>query len=192
METKEKVNEKIDVQNNNINDKNNKNKKSVVKGVFNIISNIFQIIVWILIIIAVSLLVFFSASKKTDCFGYRMLIVVTGSMEPTIHVKQAIIVKQNDNPQLGEILAFGASEDFITVHRIIGIEKNGDEILYKTKGDNNNIEDKELVKKAEVRGTVKYILPAVGEVILYLQSHMYILFFAIGILVIFILVRRVL
>lgn len=194
METKEKVDEKIEVQN-NINGENNKNekpKKSGVKVVFGVISKIFEIIVFILIFVTLSLLIFLTASKRTDCFGYRMFVVVTGSMEPTIHVKQAIIVKHNDNPQIGDVLAFGESDDFITVHRIIAIEKNGDELLYKTKGDHNNTEDKDLVKKENVRGTVKYILPGVGETILYLQSHIYILFFAIGILVIFILVRRVL
>jgi signal peptidase len=130
-----------------------------------------------------------TVSKKTDILGRRLYVIMSGSMEPTIMTKQAIITEEVNDPQVGDVIAFG-KDDFITVHRIIKVYTEGDKKLYQTKGDNNNAEDKEVVSKDIIKGKVKYILPGVGETILFLQQHLILLVVAIGALIIIIVIRR--
>ncbi len=146
-------------------------------------------VLWALIVITLTLLLITVASRKTDILGYRMYIIMSGSMEPTIHVKDAIITKQIDEPQNGDIIAF-ENGNMITVHRIIKVYTEGDNRLYQTKGDNNNADDPGLVQKTQVKGKVKYVLPFVGRTVLFLQSHFIVLILAIGIIVIIIIARR--
>lgn len=169
------------------NDKKIKTKKS--NPILKSISLAIKIILWALIFITLSLLLITVASQKTDILGYRLYLIMSGSMEPTIHVKDAIITKQIDEPQNGDVIAF-ENGNIITVHRIIKVYTEGDNRLYQTKGDNNNAEDPGLVQKTQVKGKVLYILPFVGRTVLFLQSHFIVMILAIGIIVIIIIARR--
>lgn len=167
--------------------KQTKQKKS--NPILKAISIATKTVLWALIVITLTLLLITVASRKTDILGYRMYIIMSGSMEPTIHVKDAIITKQIDEPQNGDIIAF-ENGNMITVHRIIKVYTEGDNRLYQTKGDNNNADDPGLVQKTQVKGKVKYVLPFVGRTVLFLQSHFIVLILAIGIIVIIIIARR--
>ena len=169
------------------NNKKIKTKKS--NPLLKAISITIKTILWALIFITLSLLLITVASQKTDVLGYRLYIIMSGSMEPVIHVKDAIITKQIDEPQNGDIIAF-QNGNMITVHRIIKVYTEGDNRLYQTKGDNNNADDPGLVQKSQIKGKVQFILPFVGDAILFLQSHFIIMILAIGIIVIIIIARR--
>ena len=164
-------------------------KSKPANKVFKILRIITETIIWLCIALLVFLIVMSTVSKKTDVLGRRLYVIMSGSMEPTIMTKQAIITEEVKDPQVGDIIAFG-HDDFITVHRIIKVYTEGDKKLYQTKGDNNNAEDKEVVSKDIIKGKVKYILPGVGETILFLQQHLILLVVAIGALIIIIVIRR--
>lgn len=166
-----------------------KTSKSKTKKVLTAIRRIIETILWIFVIIVAAMLIMISVSQKKAIFGHRLYIIISGSMEPTIHIKQAVITKEVEEPQVGDIIAFehGSST---TMHRITKVYSEGENRLYQTKGDNNNDFDKELVKKENVRGKVQYILPGVGEAVFYLQHNIPVLIGAIGILVIIIVARR--
>lgn len=189
-----KINEQNQVEKQtNTNEETDKkqNKKEKVLTPFKIIGKAINIVIWVLIVLALAVLIFTVASHKTEVFGYRMYIIMSGSMEPQINIKDAIITKQEAEPKVGDIIAF-ENGSAITVHRITKVYTEGDNRLYQTKGDNNNAEDQGLVQKSQVKGTVKVILPVVGQTVYFLQSHFIVLILAIGIIIIFILVRRLL
>lgn len=74
----------------------------------------------------------------TPVFGYAMLEVVSGSMEPTIHVGDIIIIDiLTDEYKENDIVTFRDENDALVTHRIISIDK--DEMV--TKGDNNDSPD---------------------------------------------------
>lgn len=74
----------------------------------------------------------------TPVFGYSMLEVVSGSMEPTIHVGDMIIIDLlGNNFQENDIVTFKDENGALVTHRIISL--NGNEMI--TKGDNNDSED---------------------------------------------------
>lgn len=73
-------------------------------------------------------------------FGYTMLEVVSGSMEPTIHVGDMIIVDTlAKNYKENDIITFRDENGALVTHRIISLD--GSKMI--TKGDNNDSPDPE-------------------------------------------------
>ena len=114
------------------------------------ILNILIVLVIIVIILAIYYFVQIKVLNKpyANIFGYTFFEVATGSMEPTIHVGDVIIVKiEND------IIVCKENNSFIT-HRLLEIQDN----KLITKGDANNTED-EPMDRANLIGEVVNIIP---------------------------------
>lgn len=145
-----------------------------------------------IIIITVIILVRAFVFKKYDILGYRFYIIMSGSMEPEINVADAVITKQPHELNVGDVIAFQHTPKTTTVHRIIEIQEENGEKLYKTKGDNNNTPDKKIVKNENIRGVVVQTVPKVGNVITFLKSHLIIVILIAGIIIIALLGRMIL
>lgn len=184
------MNTESDKEKSEVSNNTEKKEKAFLKPL-KIIGKIANVIIWTVTVIILLLLLLTVASNKTDVFGHRLYLIMSGSMEPTIKIKDAIITKYEAEPKEGDIIAF-ENGNAITVHRITKVYTEGDNRLYQTKGDNNNAEDQGLVQKSQVKGTVKVIMPVLGQTIYFLQTHFIILILAIGIVVICIIVRRLL
>ena len=82
-----------------------------------------------------------------------------------IEAKKAKGEKLSDNEirnlKIGDILVFNR-ENKIVVHRIYKIYSSGDEIFFKTKGDNNNAPDSYLIEIHEILGIVKLKVRYIG------------------------------
>lgn len=164
-----------------------KNQKNSILKTLEIIGKTLGIAI---IIFAVAILIRALVLKKYDVFGYRFYLIMSGSMEPTINVGDAVITKEISEPQVGDVIAFEVSNS-TTVHRIIKTYTEENNKLYQTKGDNNNTEDKGLLNKQQIKGKVVLKLPKVGDAILFLQKYIVIiLVFIVAITIIITLVRR--
>lgn len=95
-------------------------------------------------------------------------VILTGSMEPYIMPGDVVIVKETDSDdlQVGDVIQFW-SEGIYIIHRVIDIE-NGE---YKTKGDNNNAPDSDLVPGEYVKGKMIYKIPIIGKPIVYMKTQ---------------------
>ena len=88
--------------------------------------------------------------------GYAVLEVVSGSMEPNIHIGDMIVINtKNKEYRVNDIITFYDVNGAFVTHRIIYIDKDG--IL--TKGDNNNAEDEKITKDKVVG---KYVFKITG------------------------------
>ena len=93
--------------------------------------------------------------KAVSVFGYSVLQVVTGSMEPTINTGEFIFVKKVpvDSLGKGDIIAYYTEDeeikDFLVTHRIIGVNEDGSFI---TQGDANPVPDDLSVRASRVLG----------------------------------------
>ncbi|MBR1751811.1 MAG: signal peptidase I [Ruminococcus sp.] len=93
--------------------------------------------------------------KAVSFFGKSVLTVVTGSMEPSIHEGDYIIIEKTsaDELKVNDIITFVSRQEDIkgmyVTHRIIGIEPDGS---FVTKGDANNEADRLSVKSDEILG----------------------------------------
>lgn len=99
--------------------------------------------------------------KAASVFGYRVLRVETGSMEPSLHVGDCIIVKQCDPADLreGDIISFYSEQEdirgMLVTHRIAEIRDDGSFI---TRGDANPVDDAMPAHAEQIVG--KYIKKA--------------------------------
>ncbi|MCI8411371.1 MAG: signal peptidase I [Clostridia bacterium] len=126
---------------------------------------------------------FINPDKTPDFFGLKSYIIVSGSMEPTIHVGDAIFVKElnKEKIKVNDIISF-KDGDSITTHRIVRIEEKNGITKYATKGDNNNSEDKEKVTYSQIEGVYKFKINGFGIVIKILKSKITLLILIIVIL----------
>ena len=106
-------------------------------------------------------------------FGWKPFIVLSGSMETQIMTGDIAVVKEIDTNNLKEndIIAFKDNEDIIITHRIVEIIREDDgKVKYKTKGDNNNIEDDGYVYPEQVEGIYKFRVGKLGNLSLFIQT----------------------
>lgn len=102
---------------------------------------------------------------------FNAYVIVSPSMVPTIMVNDAIVVKREEGIKLdiGDIITFSSvdpSYPGLTVtHRIVGrqLSQSGD-YIFRTKGDNNNIEDPSLVNEDSIYGRVILKIPKLGYI----------------------------
>lgn len=94
-------------------------------------------------------------------------LILTGSMEPLIMPGDVVIMRNatNEEIEIGDIIQFYTG-DYFVIHRVV--EVVGDK--YRTKGDNNNVEDKNLVAKEQIKGKYIFHVPKIGEATLYLKT----------------------
>lgn len=99
-------------------------------------------------------------------FKYQIMAIGSGSMEPYIALGDAVIFEKVENQSLnnlqtGDIIVFRHKGKYIT-HRIVKIIIEDSQILYQTKGDNNEKVDDYKVKKDDIKGIVKMKIKYLG------------------------------
>lgn len=105
-----------------------------------------------------------------------LMVVTTGSMEPTIKVGDLIYVKgvSPSDLQVGDIITFTPPSDYVrgslVTHRIVEIIYVNDDISFKTKGDNNDSTDPWTISSDAIVGRQTAILPNVGSFFLWVKT----------------------
>lgn len=100
--------------------------------------------------------------------GDTRIVVVQGhSMEPTFQLGDALVVKGNPQPQVGDIIVFHIPADepaggMTVVHRIRSIRPDG---TYQTQGDNRTTADTFLITNRDVIGSPVHTIPRLGRLI---------------------------
>lgn len=85
--------------------------------------------------------------------NYVMFCVSSGSMYPTLKINDIVIVRKQKQYFIDDIITyFDESFNGYVTHRIIGIE-NG---RFVTKGDSNNVVDKNSVNAEQIVGKVVF------------------------------------
>lgn len=117
----------------------------------------------------------------TSILGYGILEVASGSMEPTIHTGDIIVIDTNEEHfNIDDIITFYDKEGSFVTHRIISKDEDGSFI---TKGDMNNTDDG-IVKPNQIVGKCIYRLGSVGNLIKTLKSPIVmVMIFIVGVLI---------
>ena len=127
-------------------------------------STLWDKITTILLIILVGFTVYFVAgnihqNKTGEMFfvcGYKPVRALSGSMEPTLPVGDAALVKRTDDIEENDIIMFVSDEGSLVVHRCIDINEDG---TFVTKGDANEFADFDPISQKQVIGKVVSIIP---------------------------------
>lgn len=124
-----------------------------------------SLLVTVLLIMAVLLCLYVTIQVLSDGFvnigGYMMFRVVTGSMEPTIHVGSLLITREVDISAvaLNDIVCFRTQEAEIwgkvVTHRVVDLVSMADgSTVLMTKGDANLVSDSYYVGRDNLIGKV--------------------------------------
>lgn len=106
--------------------------------------------------------------------NYKIMAVLSGSMEPKIKTGGIVIVKPEASYQIGDVISFSTANarKVSTSHRIIEINTDGSNTFYTTKGDANNAQDVNPVNKRNVIGKVIFTLPYAGYAMAFVRQPM--------------------
>ena len=101
--------------------------------------------------------------------NWRLYIVQSGSMEPSVGVGDLIAVTPKSVYQKGDVIAFNQPDGRRVTHRIVAINQttdaSSDQFSYVTKGDANQANDPDPVTPAQIEGYVDMVFPHLGYVL---------------------------
>ena len=153
-----------------------------VKWWFNFISTIIMnsIIVILVLIGIIFLLYYIDVIKNTKSGNwkpplYQAYVIISQSMEPTIHVQDAIVTKREKEYQIGDVCTYISKNPsyfgIMITHRIIGTDINSQgEKVYIFKGDNNYSADTLMVSEEQIYGRVVMKIPKIGYIQYFLST----------------------
>ena len=107
-------------------------------------------------------------------FGYTQVIVISGSMIPTLEIGDILIVHEQKNYAENDIITYRGETKLIT-HRIVEIKGSG----YITKGDFNNTPD-DPIPSSIIQGKVVGRIHGLGAIVFFLRTPFGILTTIIG------------
>lgn len=152
-------------------------KKLMKHHVLTIIGTVLCIILIPILIINITLIVKSYTNEKEvpSIGGYFPLIVLTDSMYPEIESGDLIINNtiDADDVKEGDVISFydpQGNGTTIVTHRVVEVVEDNGELFFRTRGDNNNTEDKELVPADDLVGIYKSRIPGAGNVAMFMQS----------------------
>ena len=155
-----------------------KNKKSSpLHKVLTIVGAVLcAILIPVLIINCTLIIKSYTSEEVPDVAGNLPLIVLTDSMYPVIESGDLIIchTEEPENIQVGDVIAFfdpAGNGSSIVTHRVIEITEQNGEIAWRTKGDNNNTEDRLAVSADKLVAVYEGTrLRGFGNVALFMQT----------------------
>ncbi len=146
-----------------------------MKKVIKIFSNIITAVLFINLLLMTFLVISSKASGgEPSAFGYQFKTVLSGSMEPTFNTGSLIAVKPvEDTTIIGkdDIITFAMEDGSLTTHRVMEVINNGDNVLFQTKGDNNEDMDTQPVLAENVTAVYSGVtVPYLGYFIDFAKS----------------------
>jgi len=137
------------------------------------IKNLIFRIVYILILVYLMIYI-------PSFWGYNPLVVVSGSMEPSLKVGGLLYYneKNKEDFKTGDIIVFKSKEHIIS-HRLVEKTETG----YITKGDANNTTDPHEIKHTQLLGEgTKWCIPFLGYYADFIYSNKYLLYISVAII----------
>ena len=155
-----------------------KEKSSQSNKILTVIGIIACVILVPILVINLTLIAksFLNKDQVPNVAGKLPLIVLTDSMYPEIESGDLIICKteEPENIRVGDVISFfdpAGNGTSIVTHRVMEVTEQDGLLAWRTKGDNNNTEDRLLVTEDKLvaiwHGTR---LPGFGNVALFMQT----------------------
>jgi len=129
----------------------------------------------VLLLVLILMLIFTISSKinggRPNLFGYEILTVLSGSMEPKIQTGSLIAVKpvaDLNSLHVGDVITYQSPDnpDMLITHRIVEVREANGEISFITKGDNNDSPDIAPVPSTHVVAKYQNIsIPYLGYIL---------------------------
>ena len=153
------------------------NQKTTKDKIMTTIGTILCIVLVPILVINCTLIVKSVTNKDEvpNIGGVFPLIVLTDSMYPAIESGDLIICKtiEGNEVQNNDVIAFfdpAGNGSSIVTHRVIEVISQDGDLLFRTRGDNNNTEDKLFVPEENLVGIYQSRIPGAGHIAMFMQS----------------------
>ena len=107
-------------------------------------------------------------------FNARPLVVLSGSMEPTLGTGDVTVVRTIAplDARPGDVVTFRDPDarDRLITHRVREMHVQGGAVVFRTRGDANTASERWQVSSTEEIGRVAYRIPKLGWVLSYARS----------------------
>lgn len=107
-------------------------------------------------------------------FHARPLVVLSGSMEPALRTGDVSVVRSIAplDARPGDIVTFRDPDnaDRLITHRVRAMRVQGDAVVFRTRGDANNVSEHWRVPASGEIGRLMYRIPKLGWVLSYARS----------------------
>lgn len=154
-----------------------KEKVPVTHKIMTVIGTILCAILLPILIINCTLIVksFTNQDEVPSVGGYFPMIVLTDSMYPVIESGDLIICHTIDAEAVREqdVISFFDPEGngtSVVTHRVLEIVDGAEGLSFRTKGDNNNTEDKSLVPAESLVGVYRHRISGAGKIAMFMQT----------------------
>lgn len=120
---------------------------------------------FVLVVVTVSII----AVVSPMIFGYKMIVIESGSMEPVLPVNSVCYIHQQDIIHQNDIVTYitGDKDEIYVTHRVIDVNADGS---YIVKGDNSEMEDKNPIKNRDIVGVTRFNVPKLGIAVKFLST----------------------
>lgn len=135
-----------------------------------ILKFIFETISWLILLFFGGLLVL-TIGSNTNLFGeYKSFLIQSGSMEPSIHTGDIIVILRSSQYTKNDVVTFHTTDQRIVTHRIIEKKEQDNKTLFLTKGDANEADDDEYIQQKNILGKVVFVVPKLGFMVAFAKS----------------------
>lgn len=154
-----------------------KEKTNLKDKILTAIGTIMCIILAPVLVINLTLIAksYLNTDEVPDVGGYLPLIVLTDSMVPEIYSGDLIICHtvEADEVKVNDVISFfdpAGNGTSIVTHRVVEVVSGNGELEFRTKGDNNNTEDKMLVPAESLVGLYQMRIAGLGNIAMFMQT----------------------
>ena len=116
-----------------------------------------------------------NSKEGPSFFNIELYTVISESMSPRLNINDIVIVKKGyeiESYKKGNIITFIRGNEVIT-HRIDRVISADMRPAFITKGDNNKVEDEDLVKYEDIIGKVVLTMPKIGALVNLLKNKFF-------------------
>lgn len=166
-----------------IEDSDSKSKFNKYKKILNYIGKVISSAIIVLLVLIGAFLVYYVVAAQkykndpTQKPAINMYTIISGSMEPTIHVYDVVFDIAPKSPQdikVGDVITFTStssiSQGLLVTHRVQDIRIVNGKYEYVTKGDYNPTADSSTAKYEDIIGKVAFKIPQLGRVQFFVSS----------------------
>ena len=127
-----------------------------------------EVVAWsVLIALMISVVMLISCQ-----FRYGILVIATESMTGEVNKGDAVVFEAYDDQHIreGDVIVFQKNENAKIVHRVVSIQRAGNETRYFTKGDANEDMDFGYITERQIVGVVHFKVLYIGYPSLWLRD----------------------
>ena len=152
------------------------NEKSKIK-ISTIVGIVISVILCIILILNITLIVksYTNKDEVPSIGGFTPMVVLTESMKPNINSGDLVITTKEEpkNIKGGDIITFfdpAGDGTSTTTHRVVEIKTEDGILMFYTKGDANDANDRLPVEQDAIIGKYHSKIPYVGNITMFLST----------------------